>query len=90
MFLWEADVEDVGVYRSVATLARVNQFERLTGREVDVIKHVAEGRTNREIGSHLFLSEGTVRNYASSAFAKLGVSRRSEAAALVVRLGLVR
>jgi len=66
-----------------------NPFERLTGREVDVIRHLAGGRTNREIGALLFLSEGTVRNYASSAFAKLGVSRRSEAAALAVRLGLV-
>ena len=54
----------------------------LTGRELDVARLVAEGLTNGEIGARLYLSEGTVRNYLSRAFAKLGVTRRAE----VVRL----
>jgi ATP/maltotriose-dependent transcriptional regulator MalT len=64
------------------------QLRFLTCRELDVLELLAAGRTNREIGSALYLSEGTVRNYASSMFVKLGVSRRAESAALAVRLGL--
>jgi ATP/maltotriose-dependent transcriptional regulator MalT len=64
------------------------QLRFLTCRELDVLELLAAGRTNREIGSALYLSEGTVRNYASSVFVKLGVTRRAEAAALAVRLGL--
>ncbi len=60
----------------------------LTGRERDVLALLAEGRTNRQIAERLNLSAGTVRNYASSAFAKLGVRRRSEAAVWALRLGL--
>lgn len=58
----------------------------LTPRELDVIELAALGRTNKEIAAELYLSEGTVRNYLSNAFAKLGLSRRSEAAALLASL----
>ena len=50
----------------------------LTDREREVVHLAADGLSNREIGGRLFLSEGTVRNYLSTAFAKLGVARRSE------------
>ncbi len=52
----------------------------LTSREREVVALAAEGLSNREIGARLYLSEGTVRNYLSTAFAKLGVSRRSQLA----------
>ncbi len=50
-----------------------------------MVQLAAEGRTNQEIGSELYLSALTVRNYLSTAFAKLGVSRRAQLASLVAR-----
>ena len=58
-------------------------LDQLTTREREVVTLAAAGLTNREIGERLYLSEGTVRNYLSTAFAKLGVSRRSELGRLV-------
>ena len=51
----------------------------LTARERDVLKTARPGRTVAEIASILFLSEGTVRNYLSSAIGKLGARNRTEA-----------
>lgn len=62
--------------------------ERLSEREREVLKLIAKGRTNSEIAEALFLSEGTVRNYVSSIFTKLGVNDRTQAAVLALRYGL--
>ncbi len=61
----------------------------LTGRELDVIRLVAAGHTNREIGDRLFISEKTVSVHVSNAMAKLGALSRYEAAAAAERQGLV-
>jgi DNA-binding NarL/FixJ family response regulator len=53
-------------------------------RERQVLGHVATGLTNNEIAEALFLSESTIKSHLSSAFAKLGVRSRKEAAALVL------
>lgn len=58
----------------------------LTEQERRVLTLLAEGLTNREIGEQLFLADTTVKNYVSSLLMKLGMSRRSEAAALAARL----
>jgi DNA-binding CsgD family transcriptional regulator/tetratricopeptide (TPR) repeat protein len=55
----------------------------LTARERAVVLLAAEGLSNREIGARLYLAEGTVRNYLSTAFGKLGVTRRAELGRLV-------
>ena len=60
-------------------------FDELTAGEKQVLLHIAEGKTNREIGAALFLSEGTVRNYVSNVLSKLGVANRAEAAAFAIR-----
>jgi DNA-binding NarL/FixJ family response regulator len=60
-------------------------FGELTAQEMQVLALIAEGKTNREIASALFLSEGTVRNYVSSILAKLSVSNRAEAAAYAIQ-----
>ncbi|MCA9873617.1 MAG: response regulator transcription factor [Ardenticatenaceae bacterium] len=60
-------------------------FGELTAQEMQVLALIAEGKTNREIASALFLSEGTVRNYVSSILSKLGVSNRAEAAAYAIQ-----
>jgi len=57
----------------------------LTDQERKVLEHVAEGKTNREIGTVMFLSEKTVKNYVSRILDKLGLARRAEAAAYMAK-----
>jgi len=61
----------------------------LTPREREILSLVAEGRSNGEIGGQLFISTKTVSVHVSNILAKLGVSRRTEAAALARRRGLL-
>jgi NarL family two-component system response regulator LiaR len=61
----------------------------LVQREREVLKLLANGMSNNDIAGQLFLSEGTVRNYVSSIFAKLGVTDRTQAAIIALRHGLV-
>lgn len=58
----------------------------LTAQERRILVLLADGRTNREIAGELFLAEKTVKNYVSSLLAKMGMSRRTEAAVFAVRL----
>jgi DNA-binding CsgD family transcriptional regulator/tetratricopeptide (TPR) repeat protein len=60
----------------------------LSRREREVLALIAEGRTNREIGERLFISQKTVGVHVGNILAKLGVSGRVEAAAVSIRLGL--
>jgi DNA-binding CsgD family transcriptional regulator len=60
----------------------------LSKREREVLSLIAEGRTNREIGERLFISQKTVGVHVGNILAKLGVSGRVEAAAVAIRLGL--
>lgn len=64
--------------------------ELLSERELAVLRLLARGLNNTEISQKLFLSEGTVRNYVSSLFSKLGVADRTQAAVLAIRSGLVQ
>jgi len=57
-----------------------DRLESLTDRERDILRLIAEGLTNREIGEQLFLAEKTVKNYVSGLLAKLGMQRRTQAA----------
>lgn len=61
----------------------------LSEREREVLRLLAHGLTNTDIARQLHLSEGTVRNYVSAVFAKLGVSDRTQAAVIALRHGLV-
>ncbi|XRQ12568.1 response regulator transcription factor, partial [Actinomadura welshii] len=58
----------------------------LTDQERHILELIGEGLTNRQIGERLFLAEKTVKNYISNLFAKLGMSRRTQAAALAAQL----
>ncbi|HEV8488864.1 MAG TPA: AAA family ATPase [Candidatus Limnocylindrales bacterium] len=60
----------------------------LSGREREVLGLIAQGRTNREIGERLFISQKTVGVHVGNILAKLRVSGRVEAAAVAIRLGL--
>lgn len=65
-------------------------FADLTERERDVLKSLARGLSNKEIGQALFLTETTVKGYVSTVLSKLGVSDRTQAALIAVRHGFVR
>ncbi|WP_430646604.1 response regulator [Agromyces sp. GXS1127] len=64
--------------------------QRLTVREAEVLALVAVGRTNREIGQSLFLSEATVKSHLVHIFTKLGVGSRTAAVARARELGAIR
>ena len=83
-------------------LARINQLpdvpdaprpqplvDPLTERELDVLRAVAEGLSNREAAARLYLSEGTVKNHVTNVLAKLGVRDRTQAALRARALGLL-
>lgn len=62
------------------------RLESLTGQERRILDLIGEGLTNRQIGDRLHLAEKTVKNYVSSLLAKLGMARRTQAAAYIARL----
>ncbi len=69
--------------------AQPEPVDLLSDREREVLLLVAQGCTNKEIGAKLFLSPYTARNHVIHILDKLGLSRRSEAAAQAVKLGLL-
>jgi DNA-binding NarL/FixJ family response regulator len=58
----------------------------LTPQERRILELIGEGLTNRQIGERMFLAEKTVKNYVSGLFAKLGMERRTQAAAYAARV----
>jgi len=67
-------------------MATVDPLSALSDQEKRVLDLVAEGLTNRQIAERMFLAEKTAKNYVSSVLTKLGLQRRSQAAAFAVRL----
>ena len=63
-----------------------DELGALTDQERRIFELIGEGLTNRQIGERMFLAEKTVKNYVSNVLAKLGYSRRTEAAAFAARL----
>lgn len=61
----------------------------LTTREIEILREVARGKSNREIGEKLYLSESTVKTHISHIFQKIGVRSRSEAILYAVKRGLI-
>jgi len=62
----------------------------LTPRELDVLRLVSRGRTNKEMASAMFISEETVKSHMKSLFQKLGVHDRAEAVSVSLQRGLIR
>ncbi|MFJ9553356.1 response regulator [Nocardiopsis sp. NPDC101807] len=67
---------------------RKDPLSELTEQERRVLELIGEGLTNREIGARMYLAEKTVKNYVSRVLAKLGMARRTQAAAYAVRLSM--
>jgi len=74
----------------VAKLADRVSGETLSRREIEVLKLMAKGKSNKEIASALFISEGTVKSHGKAIFAKMNVVSRAEAVADATRRGLIR
>jgi two-component system response regulator DevR len=72
--------------RRIASGTYTNEVAQLTGQEQKILLLVAEGKTNKEIASEIFLSDKTVKNYVSSILSKLNLERRAQAAAFVAKL----
>ena len=83
--LLDPDVTGKVLERVRASRGEDPAIASLTEQERKVLAGLAEGRTNREIGETLFLSEKTVKNYVSRILDKLGLSRRAEAAAYMAK-----
>ena len=67
-------------------IASVDPLSALTDQEKRVLDLIGEGLTNRQIAERMFLAEKTAKNYVSSLLTKLGMQRRSQAAAFAARL----
>ena len=65
---------------------RADPLAALTGQERKILELIGEGLTNRQIGERMYLAEKTVKNYVSALFAKLGMERRTQAAAYAARI----
>lgn len=73
-----------------AKLAERVSGEALSAREIEVLRRIAAGKSNKEIGAELFISEGTVKTHVKSIFAKLDVVSRTEAVATATRRGWIQ
>ena len=61
----------------------------VTARELDVLRHLSRGASNKEIAAALFVTEGTIKNHFTSIFEKLGVKSRTEAVLEAKALGII-
>ena len=67
---------------------RMNRTE-LTARELEVLKHIAQGKSNKIIAADLSISEGTVKIHVNNILSKLGVSDRTHAATFALQRGII-
>ncbi len=72
-----------------ARLAQRMPYSELSSRELEVLKLIVEGLSNKEIGSALTISESTVKNHVNSILGKLRVNDRTQAATMALRRGIV-
>jgi len=75
--------------RQVSSPAAPALPERLTERELEVLRLLAKGRQNKEIAGELWISERTVKFHVSAILSKLGVGNRTEAVSKAAQLGLI-
>jgi two-component system NarL family response regulator len=68
--------------------ARMSSSE-LTGRELEVLRQIVDGKSNKEIGNVLNISEATVKSHINNILSKLGVSDRTQAATTALQRGIV-
>ena len=86
MDIKEKNLLDLGFVNRMSDLPRELP---ITNREKEILIHLAQGKTNKEISQLLVLSTSTVRNHISSIFTKLKISNRSQATAIAIYSGLL-
>ena len=83
-------LDPAAVKRAMARLeqgsANDRRLAQLTDQERRIFELIGDGKSNRQIADELYLAEKTVKNYVSNLLAKLGMARRTEAAAMAARL----
>lgn len=84
--LLDARVMAAALERVAATDGDRGELSALTAQERRLLVLIGEGLTNRQIAERMYLAEKTIKNYVSNLLAKLGLSRRTEVAALAARL----
>lgn len=79
------------ISRKLLNLLSQNQNlgEVLTPRELEILREVAKGKSNKEIGETLYISESTVKTHISNIFQKLGIKNRSEAILYAIKKGIL-
>jgi pimeloyl-ACP methyl ester carboxylesterase/DNA-binding CsgD family transcriptional regulator len=90
---WEVLVSEVRAFLGTAprpAIGRAPLLDHLTAREIEVLRLMAEGRSNKDIADELVISINTVTNHVKSILGKTGAANRTEAAAYAHRHGLVR
>jgi DNA-binding NarL/FixJ family response regulator len=84
--LLDPDLSARVMARMQAKANRADPLAGLTTQERRILELIGDGLTNRQIGEQMFLAEKTVKNYVSALFAKLGMERRTQAAAYAARV----
>ena len=84
-----AALEPAGAAKLLERMADGERAEELSGRELEVLRLMVVGSSNKAIASQLGLSENTVKSHISHIFGKLGVQSRAEAVAVALQRGLV-
>jgi DNA-binding NarL/FixJ family response regulator len=88
-----ARFEELGMREWSRRAARVEVSDRelpdrLTAREAEILRHVADGKTNKEIAAELFLSVHTVERHIQNAYRKINARNRADASTYVARVSL--
>ncbi|MEV0895224.1 helix-turn-helix transcriptional regulator [Actinoplanes sp. NPDC049802] len=77
------------IFRSPRPLS-LGQIDNLSHREVQILTLVAEGKTNKQIGAHLYLSAATIHSHLKNVFRKLDANDRAHAVAKAFRAGVLQ
>lgn len=80
------DKAEVRIRMQHMKATEAGRLQTLTPQEQKIFDLIGEGMSNRQIADEMFLAEKTVKNYISNLFAKLGISRRTQAAAMAARV----
>ena len=84
----------IKVFQAFAEISNENQrdkdiFDGLTEREIEILRLIARGMTNRQVSNHLWISERTVDNHVQNIYKKLNISDRTQATLYAVRKGII-